>query len=73
MELTTRCAPIQAKPKNSDIPDTFPKGRICSAPGCKHKLSVFNVGPRCHSCIHTGLEGKKVGSHDVVTLMESMP
>lgn len=60
MELRTRTTgtmhlhgarPLQAVPRRkADIPPTFPKGRICSRPGCWHPLSVYNQGPECNSC-----------------------
>jgi hypothetical protein len=42
---------------------TFPKGRVCSEPGCKTKLSIYNESEYCY--LHEPmtaprLRGKKI-------------
>lgn len=37
-----------ARPARDEIPDTYPKGRVCTEHGCITRLSVYNHGPYCY-------------------------
>lgn len=58
MELVTRTtstqhlhgAPVTRIPRKADLRPTFPKGRICSEPGCDTILNCYHEGHECHAC-----------------------
>ncbi len=67
MELVTRTsatqhlhgAPVARISRKADLLPTFPKGRICSEPGCDTILNQYHEGPECHGCWLKGLPGEE--------------
>ncbi len=65
--MATRMGSIRAeRPHGSASPNRrYPDGRICSAPGCDARISIYNRNDRCWA--HLGLKvprlrGRKIGS-----------
>jgi hypothetical protein len=59
MELRTRTTAtmhlhgarqIQSVPRKVDQCPTYPKGRVCSEPGCDTILNQYHRGPECFAC-----------------------